>query len=164
MNVLKILCVSFKWRCWQKISMLLLGLDSKDRKSTGDKANICYPKVNRGCPPLTVNCASPDCVDILLGPSKQYIPWRVFHTGCFNAMETHQWHLLLVCVSLSNTVNKLVKLPLNSIFVFGDQFILSVMKINAFILEYPFQYKMPDSVMVIVTQLSCAWKLQPLVQ
>ena len=44
-----------------KISMLVQGLLSKDRKSTRDKANINNPKVNRGCPPLTTNRTSTDC-------------------------------------------------------------------------------------------------------
>ena len=35
----------------KKISMLELGLHSKDRKSTRDKANISNPNVNRGCRP-----------------------------------------------------------------------------------------------------------------
>ena len=46
--------VSFKWYFWQKwkISILRLGLQSKDRKSTRDKANINNPKVN------SANCTS----------------------------------------------------------------------------------------------------------
>ena len=67
--------------------MLVLGLPSKDRMPTKDKANICNPKVNRGCPPLTANRISEDCVQISLGPPVQYIPLRVYHTGGFNAME-----------------------------------------------------------------------------
>ena len=63
--------------------MLVLGLHIKDRK---DKANISNPKVNRGCPPLTANCTSADCVQISLGSSLQYIPLRVYRTGGFNAM------------------------------------------------------------------------------
>ena len=55
----------------KKISMLVLGLHSKDRKSTRDKANISNPKVNRGCPPLTANRTSADCVQISLGPTIQ---------------------------------------------------------------------------------------------
>ena len=71
----------------KKISMLVLGLHSKDRKFTRDKANISNPKVNRGCPPLAANHTSADCVQISLGPSMQYIPLRVYHTGGFNAMS-----------------------------------------------------------------------------
>ena len=70
----------------KKIPMLVLGLHSKDRKSTKDKANISNPKVNRGCPLLTVSHTSADCVEISLGPSIQYIPLRVYRTGGFNAM------------------------------------------------------------------------------
>ena len=70
-----------------KISMLVLGLHSKDRMSTRDKANISNPKGNRGCPPLEANRTSADCVQISLGPSIQYIPLRVYHTGGFNAMQ-----------------------------------------------------------------------------
>ena len=54
--------------------MSVLGLNSKDRKSTSDKANISNPKVNRGCAPLTANRISADCVQISLGPSMPYIP------------------------------------------------------------------------------------------
>ena len=36
-----------------KISMLVLGLHGKDRKSTKDNANISNPKVNIGCIPRT---------------------------------------------------------------------------------------------------------------
>ena len=74
LNFLKILYVSFKWYFWQKILMSVLGLNSKDRKSTREKANISYPKVNRGCAPLTANRISADCVQILLGHSIPYIP------------------------------------------------------------------------------------------
>ena len=68
-----------------KISMLVLGVHRKDRTSTKDKANIRNPKVNRGCPPLTSNRTSADCVQISLGPPMQYIPLRVLYWG-FNAM------------------------------------------------------------------------------
>ena len=70
----------------KQILMLVLGLHSKDRKSTRNKANISNPKVNRGCLPLIANRISADCVQISLRPSIQYIPLRVYHTGGFNAM------------------------------------------------------------------------------
>ena len=72
-----------------KITILLsvLGLNSKDRKSTRDKANISNPKVNRGCVPLTANRISADCVQISLRPSKPYIPMGVYHTGGINAFK-----------------------------------------------------------------------------
>ena len=66
--------------------MSVLGLNSKDRESTRDEANISNPKVNRGCAPLTANRISADCVQISLGPSIPYIPLGVYHTGGFNAM------------------------------------------------------------------------------
>ena len=69
----------------KKNSMLALGLHNKDRKSTGDKANINNPKVNRGCTPFTANRTSADCVQISLEPSIQYIPLRVYHARGFNA-------------------------------------------------------------------------------
>ena len=69
--------------------MSVLGLNSKDRKSTRDKANISNPKVNRGCAPLTANRTSADCVQISLGPSLTYIPLGVYHTGGFNAMTSN---------------------------------------------------------------------------
>ena len=65
--------------------MLALGLHSKDRESTKDKANTNNPKVNRGCPPLTANRTSADCVQISLRPSIQRIPPWVYRTGGFNA-------------------------------------------------------------------------------
>ena len=67
--------------------MSVLELNSKDRKSTRDKANISNPKVNRGCAPLTANRISADCVQISLEHSIPYIPLVVFHNGVFNAME-----------------------------------------------------------------------------
>ena len=76
-----------------KISMLELGLHSKDRKSIRDKANISNPKVNRGCSPLTANRTPADCVQISLGPSIQYIPLRVYHTGGFSAVNVCHEHL-----------------------------------------------------------------------
>ena len=75
----------------KNIVLLVLGLNSKDRKSTRDKANISYPKVNRGCTPLTANRTSADCVQISLGRSIPYIPLGVYRTGRFNAM--HQIYL-----------------------------------------------------------------------
>ena len=69
--------------------MLVLGLHSKERKYTRDKANISDPKVNRDCPPLTANRTSAYCVQISLGPSIQYIPLRVYHTEEFNVMVSH---------------------------------------------------------------------------
>ena len=72
----------------KKISMLVLGVQNNYRKSTDDKANISNPKVNRGCPPLTGNRTSADCVHISLGPSIQYILLRVYRTGGFNAKYT----------------------------------------------------------------------------
>ena len=67
--------------------MLVLGLHSEDRKSTKDKANINNPKVNRGCPLLTANRISRDCVQISLGPAIHNIPLRVYRNGGFNAMS-----------------------------------------------------------------------------
>ena len=88
MKFLKILYVSFKWYFWQKkpILMSVLGLNSKDSKSTRDKANISNPKVNRGCVPLIANCISADCVQISFGPSIPCILLGVCDTGGFNAM------------------------------------------------------------------------------
>ena len=77
--------------------MLVLGLGSKDRKSTKDKANIGNPKVNRGCPPLTANRTSADCDENSLGPSIQYIPLRVYRTGGF---QRYDYHLILHCDSI----------------------------------------------------------------
>ena len=81
--------MSFKLYFWlkiKKISMLVLGFHSKDRKSMKDKSSISNPKENRGCPPLTASRTSVDCVQVSLGPSIQYIPLRVYRTGGFNAM------------------------------------------------------------------------------
>ena len=62
---------------------MVLGLGSKERKFIKDEANIGYPKVNRGCPPLTANRTSADCDENSLGPSIQYIPLRVYRTEVF---------------------------------------------------------------------------------
>ena len=67
--------------------MLALEAHNKDRKSTRDKANIGNPKVNRGCPPLTANRISADCVENSLGSSVEYIPLGGYHTGSFNVMK-----------------------------------------------------------------------------
>ena len=96
-TVLKILCVSFKWYFWQKwkISMLVLGLHSKDRKSTKDKGNISNPKVNRGCPTLTANTASQQTV-FKFDLDPQY---TIFHRGstvlgvCYVDMLMYSDHL-----------------------------------------------------------------------
>ena len=64
-----------------------MGLNSKDRMSARDKANISNPKVNRDCAPLTANRTSTDCVQISLAPLIPYIPLGVYHTGRFNAMD-----------------------------------------------------------------------------
>ena len=66
--------------------MLVLGLHSKDRKSTREKATISNHKVNRGCSRFTANRTPTDSVQISLGPSVQYISLKVYHTGGFNAM------------------------------------------------------------------------------
>ena len=78
-----------------KILMSVLELNSKDRKSTGDKANISNPQVNRGCAPLRANRTSADCVQISLGPSIPYISLGVYHTGRFNASVAFLWLLLI---------------------------------------------------------------------
>ena len=67
--------------------MLVLGTHNKDRNSTRDKANKGNPKVNRGCPPLTANRTSADCVENSLEPSVHYIPLGVYHTESFNSMS-----------------------------------------------------------------------------
>ena len=72
----------------KKISMSVLGLNSEERESTSNKANISNPKVNRGGALLTANRISADSVQISLGPSIPYIPLGVYHTGGFNAMLT----------------------------------------------------------------------------
>ena len=89
----------------KKILKYVLGLNSKDRKSTRDKANISNLKVNRGCAPLTANSASANCVQISLGPSIPYIPLGVYHTGRFNTMvRVHEIKLaILKLYRLQNT-------------------------------------------------------------
>ena len=49
-------------------------------KYSRDKANMGNPKINRGCPLLTGNRTSADCVWITSGPSVQHIPLWVYHT------------------------------------------------------------------------------------
>ena len=68
--------------------MLELGLHSKDRMSTKDKANIRNPKINIGCPPLTANRTPADCMQISLGSPIRYMPLRVYRTGGFNALNS----------------------------------------------------------------------------
>ena len=86
----------------RKFSQLVLGLHSKDRKYTRDKANICNPKVNRGCPLLTANRTSADCAPISLGPSLQYKPLRVYLTGLFNAMMVlYCWNIVYDILGVS---------------------------------------------------------------
>ena len=67
--------------------MLVLDAHNKDRESFRYKANTGDPKVNRGCPPLTANHISADCVENSLGPSVQYKPLGVYHTESFNSMK-----------------------------------------------------------------------------
>ena len=62
------------------------GAPSKDMGSTREKANTGNSKVNNGCPPLTANLTSADCLENSPGPSIQYIPLVVYHTEGFNAM------------------------------------------------------------------------------
>ena len=55
-------------------------------KYSRDKANMGNPQINRGCPLLTANRTSADCVWITSGPSMHHIPLWVYHTGGFNAI------------------------------------------------------------------------------
>ena len=71
--------------------MLVLGAHNKDRKSTGDKANLGNPKVNRGCHPLTANRISADCVENSLGPS-QYFPLGGLPYWEFQRYGRHNGH------------------------------------------------------------------------
>ena len=89
-NFLKILYVSpnYTFDENKKSKKSVLGLNSKDKKSTRDKANISNPNVNRGCAPLTANSTPADCVQISLGRSIPYIPLGVYHTGEFKVMQT----------------------------------------------------------------------------
>ena len=86
------------------VPQMILGLHSKDRKSTLDKANISNPKVDRVCPPLTAKRTSADCVQISLGPSIKYIQLRVYYTGGFNAIPI--W-TARYCLDLKNDINTL---------------------------------------------------------
>ena len=89
--------------------MSVLGLNSKDRKSTGDKANISNPKVNICCAPLTANRISADCVQISLGPSIPYqstggLPyWEIQRYGS-PAMSRPQHHKRLHCLHWNITM------------------------------------------------------------
>ena len=90
----------------KKILLLVLGLRSKDGKSTRDKSNINNHKVNRGCPPLTANRITADCVQISSGPSIKSIPLRVYHTEGFNAMQVRMFsHRLYNVVDISINVS-----------------------------------------------------------
>ena len=90
----EILFVSFKWYFWHKWKKLklVLGPRSKDRKYSRDKANLCNPEVNKGCPPLTANCTSKDCLEM-----HQDLQCNILH-----------WWSIIVGVSMlsySNSVN-----------------------------------------------------------
>ena len=97
--------------------MSALGLNSKDKKSTRDKANISNPKVNRGCAPLTANRISADCVQISLGPSIPYTPFGVYHTGEFNATVAKR----LVNCSNKPAVEKFTRLGLYKWYLSGNK-------------------------------------------
>ena len=83
----------------KKILMSVLGLNSKDRKSTRDKPNISYPKVNRDCALLTANRTSADCVQISLGPLIPYIPLGVYHTWGIQRYVTSHIFVYLIMLS-----------------------------------------------------------------
>ena len=55
------ICVCSSNNTFHKKWMLVLGPHSKDRKSTKDKQNMGKAEVNKGCAPLTADCASSDC-------------------------------------------------------------------------------------------------------
>ena len=87
----KILCVSFGWYFWQNKKFNVgTGAPYQRQDVYQDKTNIGNLKVNRGCPPLTASRTSADCFENSLGPSMQYIPLGVYHTGGFNAMDASQ--------------------------------------------------------------------------
>ena len=65
--------------------MLALEAHGKDRNYDSNTANIGNPKVNEGCPPLRTNYTSADSMENSPGPSIQYIPLGLYHTGGFNA-------------------------------------------------------------------------------
>ena len=66
-------------RCWYLGPAAKTG--SKDRKYSRHKTNISNSKINRGCPPLTTNRTSADCVENTPGTPVQHIPLRVHHNG-----------------------------------------------------------------------------------
>ena len=85
--------------------MSVLGLNSKDRKSARDKANISNPKVNRGCAPLTANRTSADCVQISWTLINIYstggLPyWGIQRYGASGMNKLYQIYWCL-CISIS---------------------------------------------------------------
>ena len=72
------------FKFWTNMNFLKILYVCEDRKSTRDKANINNQQMLTS---LTANPTPADCVQISLGPSIQYIPLRVYHTGGFDAMS-----------------------------------------------------------------------------
>ena len=92
---LKISCMSFKWYFWKKKkSMLVLGLDSINRKSVKDKANIGNPKVNRGCPHSLLTALQQTVMKIHLDPQ-----YNIFHWGSTILGVSTLWLSLWQCLA-----------------------------------------------------------------
>ena len=74
----------------------VLGLNSKDRKSTRDKANISNPKVNKGCTPLTANRTSGSVCKFYLDPQYHIFHWGSTILGdstlCMPLSQKHKKH------------------------------------------------------------------------
>ena len=117
----------------KKILMSVLGLNSKDRRSTRYKANISNPKVNRCCAPLTANRTLADCVQISLVPSIPYIPLGVFHTAGFNAIkvqaQTEHWELYN-CKHMRVIYLQCIKVTWGYILSHGDRWLSTTLGVT----------------------------------
>ena len=94
--------------------MLALEAHGKDRNYDSNTANIGNPKVNKGCPPLRTNYTSADSMENSPGPSIQYIPLGLYHTGGFNTMyEANVLHD--ACGNASSTELSLIEIAATSL-------------------------------------------------
>ena len=76
------LCDDFQRIFWTSmIFVLVFWPRSYGRKSSWDKANICYPTTNRGFPPSPVNCISVGCVETHSNPPSHHLQMRFCYTG-----------------------------------------------------------------------------------
>ena len=131
--------------------MSVLGLNSKDRKSTRDKANISNPKVNRGCAPLTANIK-------IYGIEGPYIPLGVCHTGGSNAMlstrHSISWYFIKVT---SQWTRWRLKSPASRLYT--QPFVQTQIKKNIKTpRHWPFSVEIPKLINWILIDVPLRWR------